>query len=187
LRLSDAAKFAIRLPTMAKAIPQRIPPLTWRRPSLLWTPVALALAIGWPAALFYSEPGLQRLALITGAAVFALALISLGVSWALGRAPRARRIVVLHVVVAGAITALAAPFVLTELLAAVADYESAGAVANFTLAMSLALASLALVLGLPIALVSGILFAWVALARPHVAAEALLDDAPFRHDVQPFR
>ena len=170
-------------------IPQRFPPLAWRRPSLLWTPAALALAIGWPAALFYNDPGLQRLALVAGAAVFALALLSLGASWLLGRAPRTRRIVVLHVLSAGALVALAAPFILTELLAIVADYERSGSGEGFTFAMSLAMLPLALVLGLPIALASGVVFAWTALARqPGPHETALLDDGVFSpHDVQPFR
>jgi hypothetical protein len=167
-------------------IPQRIPPLTWRRPSFIWTPIALALAIGWPTALFYNAPNLQRLALVAGAFVFALALLTLGASWIMGRAPRTRRIVVLHVLTAGAIAAIVAPFVLTELLAAVADYEHAGAGANFTFTMSLAMAPLALVLGLPIALISGIVFAWLALSR-RPPPDELLGDGVFTSDVQPFR
>jgi hypothetical protein len=170
---------------MRPPIPQRIAPLTWRKPAILWTPLALAMAIGWPAALFQSEPGLQRLAVAAGAAVFALALISLGASWALGRAPRARRTVVTHVVAAGAIAALASPFVLTELLASAADYRHAGAGETFTLSMSLAMAPLALLLGLPISLISGFVFAWVALARGRIGEGDLID---FRNDsVQPFR
>jgi hypothetical protein len=39
-------------------IPQRIPPLAWRAPAILWTPLALAVAIGWPAAIFYDEPAM---------------------------------------------------------------------------------------------------------------------------------
>jgi hypothetical protein len=169
---------------MPAPIPQRIAPLTWRKPALLWTPAALALAIGWPAGLFYNDPGPQRLALVAGFAVFALALITLGAGWALGAAPRTRRAVVLHVVAAGAVTALAAPFVLTELLAVVADYHDDGAGANFSLAMSLAMAPLALLLGLPIALVSGVVFAWIALQRGRVGDSDLID---FQSDVQPFR
>jgi hypothetical protein len=168
-------------------IPQRIPPLSWRRPAILWTPVALAIAIGWPAALFYQDAAPQRIALIASAAVFALALTTLGVSWAMGRAPRARRIVVLHVVVAGVIAALLAPFVLTELLKTVADIGQAGAGEQFTLTMSLAMVPLALVLGLPIALISGIIFAWTALVRRHGAPGDVLNDGVFRNDVQPFR
>jgi hypothetical protein len=169
-------------------IPQRIPPLTWRRPSFIWTPVALALAIGWPAALFYNSPTLQRFTLVIGTSVFAIALVTLGASWILGRAPRTRRIVVLHVLTAGAFAAIAAPFVLTELLAAVADYEHVGAAQNFTLAMAFSMAPLALVLGLPIALISGVLFAWTALTPGRgPEREDLLDDGVFKRDVQPFR
>ena len=161
-------------------IPQRIPPLTWRQPAFLWTPLALALAIGWPAALFYDDIGPQRVAISALFIIFALALVSLGASWALGRAPRTRRIVVLHVVTAGVVTAIAAPFVLTWLLGAVA---SGGASESFSLAMSLATTPLVLMLGLPVILVSGIVFAWTALKRDVMRNER--DD--YRHDVQPFR
>lgn len=169
----------------APPIPQRIPPLMWRRPSWLWTPLALALALGLPAAVFMNDPALQRFALVAGALVFALALITLGASWALGRAPRTRRVVLLHVLGAGLAAALIAPFVLTALLAEVADYERPGAAQNFSFEMAAALTPLALALGLPIVLVSGIVFAFVALARQRPPR---LDDALFRpHDVQPFR
>jgi hypothetical protein len=170
---------------MPAPIPERIAPLTWRKPTLVWTPLALALAIGWPAALFYNDPGPQRLALVAGAAVFALALLTLGASWAIGRAPRVRRIVVVHVVLAGALVALAAPFVLIELLALVADYEHEGAGESFSFEMSLAMVPLALVIGLPMALFSGIVFAWVALKRGVPGRDKLIVDDRF--DVQPFR
>jgi hypothetical protein len=190
LRLSDAANAAPRLePMRAPPIPQRMPPLAWRKPALLWTPLALALAIGWPAAAFSHDVAVQRVAIAAGAVVFALALVSLGASWALGRAPRARRVVVLHVVVAGALASVAAPFVMAELLTIAANHGGADASDRVTLAMSLAMTPLALVLGLPAALVSGIVFAWVALT-PHRARRAagdLLDDGVFRNDVQPFR
>jgi hypothetical protein len=168
---------------VAPAIPQRIPPLTWRKPVFIWTPLALALAIGWPAGLFYNDSGPQRLMLIAGATVFAIALITLGVTWAMGRAPRSRRIVVLHVVIAGAITMLLAPIVLGQLLALIA--ESTERAGTLTIEMSLAMIPLAIVVGLPIMLVSGIAFAWVALARQR--RDELLNDGIFREDVQPFR
>src|ERR1700755_2129254 len=94
-------------------IPTRIPPLTWRRPTFLWTPIALAAAIGWPAALFYQDGNPQRFALIAGAIVFAVALTTLGASWAMGHPPKARRVVVLHVVLAMAAAEILAPFVMT--------------------------------------------------------------------------
>jgi hypothetical protein len=168
-------------------IPQRIAPLQWRKPAFLWTPLALALAIGWPAAIFANDPPMQRLTLIAGVIVFALALTSLGASWALRRPPRTRRSVVLHVLTAGAAAAMGAPFVLTHLLGAVAAYEQSPAAGAFTLDMAAAMTPLALVLGLPVALISGTMFAIVALTRVRAPGE-LLDDGGLRpHDVQPFR
>jgi hypothetical protein len=167
----------------APPIPQRIAPLRWRQPAILWTPLALAIAIGWPAALFWNDLGPQRLAIAALLVIFALALITLGASWMLGRAPRTRRIVVLHVVVAGAAVALAAPFALTWIFAAIADYEERSAPEHFTLAMSLATTPLTLMLGLPVVLVSAVLFAWLALKRGVTRDDA--DDQ--RHQVQPFR
>lgn len=166
-------------------IPQRIAPLSWRKPAFLWTPLALALAIGWPLALFHADTAPQRLALTGLFIVFAIALVSLGVSWMIGRAPKARRIVVGHVVSAGVITALLSPFALTQLLANVAASAEAGG--RFTLDMALAMVPLALVLGLPITLVSGIVFAWTALKPSAAGAGDLLGDGVFRSDVQPFR
>jgi hypothetical protein len=150
---------------MSAPIPQRIAPLTWRKPAFIWTPVALAAAVGWPAALFLDEPSLQRLALVAGMAVFALALVTLGISWALGHAPRARRVVIVHVLLAGALIAALAPFVLTELLAAVASYEDSAAAASFSPEMAFAMAPLALIIGLPMTLISALVFAWLALKR----------------------
>lgn len=162
-------------------IPQRIPPLRWRRPAFIWTPVALALAIGWPAALFYDDAGPQRLAVATLFLVFALALASLGASWLIRQPPKSRRIAVLHVVIAGFVAALIAPFVLTGLLAALAR-PVAGT--DEPLALALATTPLVLMLGLPVVLVSGIVFAWVALERPSAPTD---DDALHHHDVQPFK
>ncbi|MGD9979616.1 MAG: hypothetical protein AB7H66_07460 [Hyphomonadaceae bacterium] len=165
------------------SIPQRIPPLRWRQPAVLWTPAALALAIAWPAALFWDDRGPLRVAIATLFIIFALALVSLGASWMMGRPPRTRRVVVLHVVTAGVVAALAAPFALTWILATVAEYEAQGAAEHFSLAMSLATTPLALMLGLPIVLASGLVFAWVALTRG-----AVRDDAEdCRSQVQPFR
>jgi len=160
-------------------IPQRIPPLSWRKPAFLWTPIALALSIGWPAALFYEDIGAQRLAIAALFVVFAVALITLGVSWATGRPPKSRRIVVLHVVTAGVVAALAAPFVLTMLLGLIAHQ---GAAEQFSLAMSFVTTPLVVMVGLPVVLVSGIVFAWTALKRGTPVSEE-----DFRHDVQPFR
>lgn len=163
-------------------IPQRIPPLSWRKPAFLWTPLALALSIGWPAALFYEAAGPRRLVVIALFVVLALALMSLGVSWAMGHAPKSRRIVVLHVVAAGAVGALAAPFVLTWLLSH-SQFERAGAAEHVSLAMSFFTTPLVVMIGLPMVLVSGIVFAWTALKRGKTIDRA----EDYRHQVQPFR
>jgi hypothetical protein len=135
---------------MRASIPQRIPPLTWRRPAVLWTPASLAAAIAWPLALVQDDPPLQHIALLAGFAMFAVALVTLSVSWVTGRPPKTRRVVVLHVLAGGALTALAGP----SLLSAVLHAEAAA---------SLAAAPLALVVMLPAALISGLIFAVLAL------------------------
>ncbi|HYD86636.1 MAG TPA: hypothetical protein VEA80_04115 [Vitreimonas sp.] len=150
---------------MRAPIPQRIAPLTWRKPAVLCTPLALICAIGWPAAAFWQEPNIQRLTLAAGMIVFALALCSLGASWTLGRAPRTRLTAVLHVVGAGAAVALLAPFALTELLAAASGQTGLESGAVSAVSLGVAMAPLALIVGLPIATVSGVVFAWLALAR----------------------
>lgn len=164
----------------APPVPERIPPLSWRKPAWAWTPLALTLAVGWPALLFYDDPGPRQLALAALFIVFALALVSLGAAWAIGQPPKTRRTVILHVVIAGALASLAAPFVLTRLVAVLAARDP------FGFDIALAMTPLALVLGLPGTLLSGIVFGWIALARPRPVAE-LADDELFRHDVQPFR
>jgi hypothetical protein len=167
---------------MRAPIPHRIAPLAWRKPAVLWTSLGLAAAIGWPTALFYNDPGPQRLALLLSLVVFALALMTLGAAWAMGHAPRSRRIVVLHVVVAGTLTALAAPFLLSDLLALVGDGQTADA--SISPAMALAVTPLALLIGPPAALISGMMFAWIALTRGRIGEGDLLD---FRtSNVQPF-
>ncbi len=148
--------------------------------------MALAVAIGWPAALFYNDAGLQQLVVISGAAVFALALVTLGAGWMIRRPPKTRRTAVMHVIVAGAIACLAAPFVLTQLLSAVADYSHSGA--SFSLAMAMAMLPLAIVIGLPVALVSAIAFAWIALKRqPPPEPDEMIDAGLYHTDIQPFR
>lgn len=166
-------------------IPTRIPPLSWRKPAFLMTPLALAAAIGWPALLFRHDGDLQKLSVIVGAAAFALALITLGMAWAVKKAPRTRRDVVGHVVRAGVIAALAAPFVLTTLLAGVANYEQDGAGSAFTFDMAVTMLPLSLLLALPISAVSGIVFSLLALAPGKPDQDALIEDRAF--DSQPFR
>ncbi|UPT63960.1 MAG: hypothetical protein M0D54_05295 [Hyphomonadaceae bacterium JAD_PAG50586_4] len=159
-------------------IPQRIPALTWRKPAFLWTPIALALAISWPLALFYGNPGSQRLAVTALFAVFGLSLMTLGVRWAMGKAPKMRSIVVSHIVLVSLLVALLSPLALSGLLGT----QSAGEQVTFS--MSLSILPLILLIGLPIALVSGVLFAWTALTRPKSKDDLIVT---FQGDVQPFR
>ena len=144
-------------------IPVRIPPLQWRKPALLWTPLALALALGGAYAGFGAQGALANAVLITGAFTFALALTTLGAAWYFGRAPRSHREVVLHVLAAGLAVALAAPVLLTQLLAAAAEQAAGQA---FSLPMALSVTPLAIVLGLPVAMLAGIVFSLIALERP---------------------
>lgn len=136
---------------MRAPIPQRIAPLSWRKPAFIWTPLALALAAGWPAALFAQQPGLQRLALLGAIAVFAVALASLGAAFALGRVPKARRDIVRHVLMAATAVALLAPL------------ARAAASPAFTLDMAFAAIPLTLILALPVAFISALIFAYLAL------------------------
>lgn len=172
-------------------IPQRIPPLTWRRPVLLWTPIALILALGWPPLLLRNDSGLAQTALIGGALVFALAFTSMGISWIGKRAPRTRREVIVHIVGAGALVALATPFVIVSLLGAVAEAEQSST--GLRAAAPYALTPLALLLGLPIAFFFGLVFSFVALRkRPSAIPERRRGRALERrtaqdmHEVQPF-
>ena len=147
-------------------IPERLAPLAWRKPALVWVPLALTISIGWPSALFLEAPNWQRIALMLGAATFTLALLSLGAAWGLGRAPKARRIVVLHVVIAGVVALLAAAVLVSP---------------SFELGSALAFTPLALLIGLPITLCSALIFAWIALTSQSKRA---VDVAA--HDLQPF-
>ena len=156
--MGDRAAFRYRIAAMTvPPIPKRIPELAWRSPAGLWIPLALALAIGWPAALFQTDPTAAWLALLYGAAVFAAALASLALRWLIRGPPKARRVIVRHVVVSAAIAALFAPLAL-------------GTHASF--ANEFATLPLALLLGLPMALASGIVFAFVALTRAPLDAAA---------------
>lgn len=145
-------------------IPRRIKPLTWRKPVFVWTPLALAAALGWPAFLLDSDAGLAPAILIVGAAAFAAALTTLGASWLLQNPPRTRRVVLLHLVFAGGIAALAAPFVWQIVLRNVAGADGSNIVLPDETPW--ALAPFALLIGLPVALFSGLVFAFVALSKP---------------------
>jgi hypothetical protein len=164
-------------------LPRRIPPLTWRQPVLVWTPTALVLALGWPALMLQGEPGVMQTALIGGAIVFAASFMTLGGAWILGRAPRTRRDVMQHFLIAGFIVSLGAPFVLTALLDSLAQYHERAT--GLRGATAFALTPLAILLGLPIAFFYGLAFSLVALVKPP-RETAPSTPARTMHDVQPF-
>ena len=145
-------------------IPRRIKPLQWRQPALVWTPIALAMALGWPAFLLNSEAGFAPAMLIAGAVAFAAGLVSMGVAWMIGKPPRSRRVVLLHIVLPGAIAAFAAPFVLGFVLRLVAQAQNANA--PLPDGMWWAAAPMALLVGLPTTLFSALVFSIVALSKP---------------------
>lgn len=126
----------------------------------MWTPLALALAIGWPALLFAGEPALQRQALIGGTLIFAVALTTLGAALALGRVAKTRRFIVRHVLVAAALFSLLAPIV----RAAASD--------AYTFDMALAATPMTLILALPLAFISALIFAYIALDRAPLGSDA---------------
>jgi hypothetical protein len=157
-------------------IPQRIPALAWRAPASLWTPLALALAIGLPWGLSYFDASLRRFILVTLMTAFVLALLWLALSWVRGRAPKARRFVVEAVVWSAAALAIVAPLAIASSLSL--DLEAA-----------VPLAALMLMLGLPTALASGLVFAWLALHAPtdEHPPSAVLGDSAFQSHRQSFR
>lgn len=165
-------------------VPQRIPPLSWRSPAVLWTPLALAAGVGWPALAIGSNPAALRLALLFGASVFATGLLALSANWAAGRPPRSRANVVAHLVWAGAAVSLLAPFFVADLFSVATQGAAHPPAKQFSLSDSLALAPLSLLLGLPGSLLSAVIFSWIAFAPPRAkAGNAIIID---RADVQPF-
>lgn len=172
-------------------IRRRIPPLSWRRPALLWVPTALALALGWPLLTFGLDSPLTFVMLIAAAVAVALALASLGAAWALQRPPRTRRNVLEHFLVTGALVALATPFLTAALLDAAAGAEQH--LTGLRTSLPYALAPMALMLGLPVAFYLGVCFGFVALVPPQPHAPQpqrrtrdtrSADER--RHEVQPF-
>ena len=143
----------------ASPIPRRIAPLAWRRPVVVWIPLALALALGWPSLALYQEAGLGEAVLIAGAAAAALGLTGLGLAWAFKRPPRTRREAIPYLLLPGCAAALATPFVLNWVLSAANQEEL-----PFSLAASAA--PLALLIGFPAALFSALVFSIVALVKP---------------------
>jgi len=144
-------------------VPRRIAPLAWRRPAALWTPVALALAVGWPAYALHEQTGFAALMFGAGAIGMTLSLAALGGAWALGRPPRTRKSVIRNITWTGAVIAAAAPFLLVNLPGAHVD--------GLARETPFAMAPLALLLGLPISLFAGVVFSLVALVKDAGIAE----------------
>ncbi|HVZ99393.1 MAG TPA: hypothetical protein VG841_03655 [Caulobacterales bacterium] len=120
--------------------------------------MAIVLALGWPALAFRDQHGMLQLALSAGALGMAVSVLALGGAWALRRPPRTRTTVIRNMAWTGAVVAAAAPFILVNLMNAHA--------AGLAGAAPLAMAPLALILGLPMSLFAGTVFAWVALVKP---------------------
>lgn len=161
-----------------RAIPQRLPALEWRKPAFLWTPIALALALGWPAWALSAEPGLMQMTLIAGAVAFAMAFVSLAYAWIRGRPPRTRLAVMEHILFAGLVSALLAPFAFGWLIGELNSYESVGAAAPPPSGLTLSTLPLALILGLGVSYAAGLIFALVALVKPERDMRGMIEAAP---------
>lgn len=183
--------------TQEAPIPRRIPPLQWRKPAFLWTPLALALALGGLAFALNDEGGLGTAVVVAGALVFAAAFLGWGFAWALNKPPRTRRVAVSYLLIPGVIVSLAAPFVFESLAHVIAAAESGASIAPQTALpdnAALATVPLALLVGLPMVLISGLVFAFVAFAKQPRIEKALPEprvkreeaDARRAHDFQPF-
>jgi multisubunit Na+/H+ antiporter MnhG subunit len=134
---------------------------------LLWTPVALALAVGWPALLLSSDATMARGIGVAGVLTFILGLSTLGLAWARGKPPRSHRDVLLHLVIAGALVSLTAPFAMVWLIEAAAAQRNPGAEdVRLPLSASLSMIPLTVLVGLPTAFISALIFAVVALVKP---------------------
>jgi len=133
---------------------------------LIWTPVALALALGWPVLALHDDTGWPEIVSITAALAFAIGFVSMGCAWAIGRPPRSLRDAVLHLLWPCIFAALAAPFVYRTLIVSIAIAQSGTMRAPIPLQFAAAAEPVALLVGLPIALVSALTFCAVALVKP---------------------
>ncbi len=161
----------------APHVPELIPPLKWRGPAIIWTPLALALAIGWPALLLSSDGTMARGVGAAGVLTFVLGLATLGVAWARGKPPYTHRDVIVHLVVAGALVSLAAPFAMVWLIEAAAAQRNPGAEeVQLPMSASFSMIPLTLLVGLPTTFISAFIFAIVALVKPPRAKPAQASD-----------
>lgn len=119
-------------------------------------------------------------ALAAGGAGLVISLITLGVSYGVGAPPRSRLAALCHVLSAGVATTLAAPFMFTMLLDMLARSERSLISAGLGEASAWATLPLALMLGLPAALLAGFALVVVALDKPRLQswAEAVAPAKP---------
>jgi hypothetical protein len=142
--------------------PPREPLLVWRKPAPLWAIAALALALGPPALVLVGEGGMAQMTLIASALGLLAALSALAFAGALGTALRTRRDIVSFVVRFGLATALITPIAFQLLLHAMEGIEGASGPVGLPFFLPLALWPLAVMVGLPIALLGGLALAFVA-------------------------
>lgn len=137
----------------------RFPPLALRRPVWLWLPIAYALSAGWPVVAL-AGLGVMTSALAANVAVTAaLALLTALILREAARPLRTRRDVVLLFLIYGAAGAGIAPTIIGYATGAV------GA-AGFDASTAASLWPLALMTGLPVALLAGLVFSGVACVKP---------------------
>lgn len=154
----------------------RVPPLIWRRPGFLWGPVALAIALGAPALVFFQDGGFAQMVVVAAAVGLIAALVSLAIASAAGRPPRSRREIVLHALWLSLLSALLAPVAFQALLTAMEGIEAPSGPVGLDLMLPLALWPLAILIGLPTALFGGLTLGYIAFTPAWTE-----EDAPHRH------
>ena len=152
-----------RHPPSFGPIPQRYPSLRWRKPVVIWTPIALALALGWPAYFVRDAPALMNTMLGAGAGALFIALGTTIVSFAFDRAPRTRRDIIVRTIWSGVAAAALTPLGYNVLVWAM---RGASDPRPWIDVAALAATPLALLIGGPIALFAGLVFSFVAFVKP---------------------
>lgn len=162
------------------AASDRDPGLAWRRPAPLWALLALTIALGVPALVLMGEDGMGQLTLIVAALSNTAALLSLMFATAIGRMPRSRREVMLHVLWLGVFAALASPLAFQILLTAMEGVEAPEGPIGLSSFLPFALTPLSLFVGLPIALLGGLCLAFLAFRRAPAEAPVMTLTEPAR-------
>lgn len=116
-----------------------------------------------------------QLTLIAATLANGAALLSLMFSTAIGRMPRSRREVMLHVMWLGVFAALATPLMFQILLTAMEGIEAPDGPIGLSSFLPFALTPLSMFVGLPIALLGGLSLSYLAFQRaPAVEAPITL-------------